>query len=225
MPEIELKGIDVNEIDLTEEKRQAKLLPERASLLSIHNDLTLNRVNEFVKEVKRRQKDVDNKLDPIIDFARKTKKALLDLKKETKAGLIRAEEIAKAEINRYLTKLKNEKLKADRLIAEEAEKRFAAARELEKEGKPEEAEELRKEETTLAPAPKEIKLSGTHQVTRWDAEVIDESKLDRDLLMPNMVKIRKIATTYKDKASRAGVRFFPITDVVTRIKTKDEPFF
>lgn len=216
-----MQEINVNEIDLTEEKRQAKLLPERASLLSIHSEATLNRVNEFVKEVKRRQKDVDDKLDPILKLVKGTKKALEDLKKETKAGLIRAEEIAKAEINRYLTKVKEEMRAAERLVAAEAEERFSKARELEKEGKPEEAEELRKEETTVAPVPKELKLSGTHQVTRWNAEVIDESKLDRDLLMPDMVKIRKIATTYKEKASRAGVRFFPTTDVVTRIKEKD----
>lgn len=218
MQEIEVKELDLNEIDLTEEKKQAKLLPERASLLSIHNELTLLRVNEFVKEVKLRQKEVDRKLDPLIDFAKKTKNGLTKLKKETKAGLILAEQIAKAEINKYLTKVRDEMREAERKVAAEAEKRFSKARELEKEGKPEEAEELRKEETTVAPVPKEIKLSGTHQVTRWDAEVIDESKLDRDLLMPNMVKIRKIATTYKEKASRAGVRFFSVTDVATRIK-------
>lgn len=213
-----MKEIDLNEIDLTEEKRQAKLLPERASLLSIHSELTLNRVNEFVKEVKRAQRDVDNKLDPILKLVKATKKGLDNLKKETKAGLILAEQIAKAEINRYLTKVKEEMRKAERKIAEEAEERFSKARELEKEGKPEEAEELRKEETTVVPVPKELKLDGTHQVTRWDAEVIDESKLDRDLLMPNMVKIRKIATMYKEKASRTGIRFFPVTDVATRIK-------
>lgn len=213
-----MKEIYLNKIDLTEEKRQAKLLPERASLLSIHSELTLNRVNEFVKEVKRRQRDVDDKLDPIIKLVKGTKKALDNLKKETKAGLILAEEIAKAEINRYLTKIKEEMRKAERERAAEAEERFSKARELEKEGKPEEAEALREGDTAVVPVPEELKLNGTHQVTRWDAEVIDESKLDRDLLMPNMVKIRKIATTYKEKASRDGVRFFPVTSVSTRIK-------
>lgn len=213
-----MKEIDLNEIDLTEEKRQAKLLPERASLLSIHNEATLIRVNEFVKEVKLRQREVDDKLDPIIKLVKGTKKALDNLKKETKAGLILAEEIAKAEIARYLTKIREEMRKAERERAAEAEERFSKARELEKEGKPEEAEALREGDTAVVPVPEEIKLDGTHQVTRWDAEVIDESKLDRDLLMPNMVKIRKIATTYKEKASRAGIRFFSVTDVSTRIK-------
>ena len=213
-----MQEIDLNEIDLTEEKRQAKLLPERASLLSIHSEATLIRVNEFVKEVKLRQKEVDKKLDPIIKLVKGTKKALDDLKKETKAGLILAEEIAKAEIARYLLKVREEMRKAERLAADEAEERFSKARELEKEGKTEAAEELRKEETTVAPVPKELKLEGTHLAVTWDAEVIDESKIDRDLLTPNMVKIRKIATTYKEKASRAGIRFFSVTGVRTRTR-------
>lgn len=213
-----MQEIDLNKIDLTEEKRQAKLLPERASLLSIHSEATLNRVNEFVKEVKRRQKDVDNKLDPILDLVKGTKKALDNLKKETKAGLIRAEEIAKAEIARYLTKLRDERLEAERKAAEEAEERFRKARELEMEGKAKEAEALREADTAVVPVPKEIKLAGTHLKETWEFEIEDESKIPRDFLMIDRVKIGKTVRTFKDKTNIPGVMVFPKTGVSTRIK-------
>lgn len=213
-----MQEIDLNEIDLTEEKKQAKLLPERASLLTIHSEATLIRVNEFVKEVKLRQKAVDDKLDPIINFAKKTKKALDNLKKETKAGLILAEEIAKAEIARYLTKIREEMRKAERERAAEAEERFSKARELEKEGKPEEAEELRKEETTIAPVPKELKLDGTHLAETWDFEIVDESLIPRDFLVIDRVKIGKTVRMFKDKTNIPGVRVFSKTGVRTRTK-------
>lgn len=213
-----MQEIDLNKIDLTEEKRQAKLLPERASLLSIHNELTLNRVNEFIKEVKRRQRDVDDKLDPIIKFASATKKAVNDLKKETKAGLILAEEIAKTEIARYLTKMKEEMQAAERKARLEADERFEEARKLEAEGKEKEAEELREADTAIIEIPKEIKLAGTHLKEIWDFEIVDESKIPRDFLTIDHVKIGKVVRTFKDRTNIAGVRAFSKPSVSTRIK-------
>lgn len=209
---------ELNIEELEEIKSRARLLPERASLISVHSTATLTRANEFVKGVKLMMKEYDHAFDDVITGLRELKKKAVNKKKEYYEPLVKAEMIAKAEINRYLDKLEEIEIKARAKAAEEAEKRFKEARELEAEGKPEAAEALREEETTVAPIPVAPKIEGSHRKKLWTFEIIDETKLLRRHLMPDEVAIGKEAREKKDKANIPGVRVFSKPVFATRIK-------
>lgn len=211
-----VKELNIEELEAI--RRRAKLLPERASLISVHSTATLNRANDFVRGIKLMMKEYDHAFDEIIVYLRKAKKKALDTKKEYYEPLVKAEMIAKAEINRYLDILEEKEIAARKLAAEEAEEKFKEARELEAEGKPEMAEALREEETTLAPVPVAPKIEGSHRKKLWTFEIIDETKLLRRHLMPDEVAIGKEAREKKDKANIPGVRVFSKPVFATRIK-------
>lgn len=210
-----VKELNIEELEKI--KGRARLLPERASLISVHSQATLLRANEFVKLVKTMMKEYDNAFDDVIAGLRELKKKAVNKKKEYYEPLVKAEAIAKAEINRYLDVLEEKEIAARKKLAEEAEERFSKARDLEAAGKPEAAEALREEETTVAPIPDAPKIEGSHRKELWDAEVIDESKLLRKHLMPDLVAIKKEAREMKEKANIPGVRVFKKKIFATRI--------
>ena len=107
---------------------------------------------------------------------------------------------------------------------EEEERLEAEARKVEEEKllhralEAEEAGDLRMAEKILSKAiyvaPVEIaketpKLNGGPVFrTVWDFEIVEEAKIPRDCMMPDLVKIRKLVTSFKDKTVISGIRVF-----------------
>lgn len=140
--------------DLEQIKTKALGFPERAKKLIVHNETTLLAANEFVQDVKELIKAVSDSYDPIISHAKSEKKKYIEPLRES-------ERTVKTYIASYFEK--QEELR--RIAEEEARKKeelrqkkeqevVDEAKELEREGKYEEAED-KIEEVPLPPKPAE----------------------------------------------------------------------
>jgi len=199
-------------------KTQALVLPEKAGFITVHSQTTLDRANEFLKTVKVFRKNVKDFFGPIKKNLNKAKSELMERINFLDNPAEKAEKIVKKEIERYLAEQEEKRLKAEEEARQEKEKAFEKAREAEKLGFEEEAEKIRKEETKLAtPLPPPVKAEGTHLRKNWTYEVTDITKVPREYLVLDSVKVNAIVRADKEKTNIPGIRAYQETSVSTRI--------
>ncbi|MCK4497272.1 MAG: hypothetical protein KAU24_03695 [Candidatus Aenigmarchaeota archaeon] len=209
----------MQETQLAELRTQSSHFPERAGFIVVNSQNTLNRANDFLKDIKAFLKHLDDFFDDNIARLHKAHKEAKAQKTHFEDPPKRALAIVREVIRKYLVEQEGLRREAEEKARQEKEKKFEEARELEKEGKKEKAEEIRKEETALAtPLPPVVKANGTHLRTHWTWQVVDIDKVPKEYFVLDALKINSIVRAMKDKTNIPGIRAFQESTVATRIK-------
>jgi len=204
---------------LEELRVQVSNFPDRAGFITVHSQNTLDRANDFLKDIKGFRKQLNDFFDPNINRLHKAHKEAKAQKTRFEEPLKKAEEIVKKEITAYLVNQDNIRRETEEKAKQEAEKRFEEARELEKQGMKEEAEKMREEETALvSPLPPIAKAEGTHLTKHWIWELDDIEKVSREYLILDELKINAEVRLKKGETNIPGIRVFQKSGIATRIK-------
>jgi len=206
------------ETQLKELRTQSSHFPERAGFIVVNSQNTLNRANDFLKDIKAFLKHLDDFFDENINRLHKAHKEAKAQKTHFEEPPKKALAIVREEIRKYLVEQEGLRRKAEEKASQEREKKFEEARELEKEGKKEEAEQIREDETALAPAlPEVVKTDGTHLRKHWTWQVTDIDKVPKEYFILDTLKINSIVRAMKGKTSIPGIRAFQESTIATRL--------
>ena len=224
----------MEKVDFSE---KAIVLAGEAKSLVVVDQETANRATQLILAGKEVIKKIKDYFAPLKKAADEAKKKLLDAEKaelqrvepyieklqssltawrlEQERKRREAEEVARrAELERK--RLEEELLrKAEearrleeekkRLEGEEAAKK--AREELERKA----LEEIAAKEAEIIPPPpipEKPKTEGLTLRENWTFEIVDESLIPREYLVPDLVKIRKVVQVMKDRANIPGIRVF-----------------
>lgn len=216
-----------------EKIEQALVFPNQARAISINDENSLLKANDFLLEIRELRKEVDSTFKPIIERAHQAHKEALAQKKKYDKPLEEAESITKRVIAVYLSEVerkRKEAIEKQRLeslrIQEEIEKkendRKWRAEGAVLDGDIEKAKEILNEEIPeIAPAtviPDAPKLNGTSIKKIWKWEIADGSKIPRVYLIPNDTLITRIVKERKDETEIPGIRVFTEDSVSVRSK-------
>lgn len=208
----------MEEIQTKELELRVFSLPERASFITIHNEPTLIRANEFLKTVKTLRKEVDDTFDPISTKQYAAFKETKNQKGRFEQPLKEAEIIVKGLISCYMQKLAREREEAEAKQREKEEKRFQDARDADKIGLEEKAKEIREDDTKLAPIPEPTKLEGTHIKKLWRWKIVDVDKIPREYMTADVLKINAQVKAFKDKTNIPGIKVYQESIVASSSK-------
>lgn len=198
-----------------EEEKKALTVKEQATALTITDKPSYDRAAELLLSIKDLRKQISETFKPIIEKAHQAHKEALNQQRKVETPLIEAEAIIKPRMAEFLAEAERiRKAEEERLrkLAEKAEeeRRLAEALQAEEEGLPEEAEAILNDRPAWIPppiVPKTVQTgSGISLKQNWKFEVADASKLPREYLMPDMVKIGGIARAMKSATNIPGVR-------------------
>ena len=196
-------------------KTQAKVeersltLTEEVNGVSISDQESLNKANNFLAEIKGLRKEVADTFDPIISKAHKAHAEALAQKKKIDAPLADAEKTIKRGMAFYIDEQDRKR--------EEEEK---VARDMIDAG----LGDLALKEHIPQP-----KMEGTHTQTRWHAEVVDKEKLIKavanghvstEAITPNMSYLNSCATGDKGTFNIPGVKEVRETSMVSTRRSK-----
>lgn len=143
-----------------EMESQALALPERAKLITVADNESMEQANNFKLEIKATIKSIDEWFKPIAEKAHQAHMAITGKWRETKAPLEQADAYITQQVKSYLAGVRRKQEEEERRLREEArrieeERRMQEAEELEKEGRIEEANEILEEPISyVAPAVK-----------------------------------------------------------------------
>ncbi len=203
-------------------------IPDQAKMILVRDAESMARGNEFFLVIRGLRKKIDDTFDPIISKAHEAHKEAINQKKKIEEPLI----IAANWLNVQMTAYKQEQ---DRIRREEEEKirqiaireemerrkkeeqrRMEEAAALEQAGAKEEAEQVMAEiiqETAspiivdpLPPITSKVETRGMATQTTWTFEIISESLIPRQYLIPDMVKIGGIVRALKDATNIPGIK-------------------
>lgn len=170
-----------------------------------------------LQEIKRRQKVIDDRLEPEKKKAYVAYMAWNDLIKELKAPLLAREAFDKKEMAAWDAEQERIRREEEKRLQAEARKReeearLAAAIEAEQHGEKEEAEAIINEKPAYVPPvvlPKATpKVQGISYRDNWTFRITDPNKIPREYMVPNETAIRKVVSALKDKANIPGVEVF-----------------
>lgn len=209
----------MQETQLKELRTQSSHFPERAGFIVVNSQNTLNRANDFLKDIKAFLKHLDDFFDENINRLHKAHKEAKAQKNHFEEPPKKALAIVREEIRKYLVEQEGLRRKAEEKASQEREKKFEEARELEKQGKKEEAEQIREDETALAPAlPPVVKAEGTYTTKHWTWEEEDPDKIPRKYYILDRLAINKIVREHKGKTNIPGIKVFQESTIATRLK-------
>ena len=198
----------------------AASFPARASFIIINSQATLDRANEFMKGVKTYIKAVADMMDPAIKKGKAAVAENVSIKKRLQAPAKEAEGIVKPAITKYLADQDEIRSKAKEEAEEAIEEKFEKARDVERLGDKEGAEEIRKTETAMAkPLPPVVKAAGTYLTKYWTWEEEDpgSDKIPRKYYVLDILEINRIVREQKDKTNIPGIRVFQKASSRTRL--------
>lgn len=203
----------IKQLELT-----AASFPARAGFIVINSQATLDRANEFMKGVKTYIKAVAEMMDPAIKKGKAAVAENVSIKKRLQGPAKEAEGIVKPAITKYLADQDEIRSKAKEEADQAIEKKFEKAREIERLGDKEGAEEMRKTETAMAePLPPVVKAAGTYLTKHWTWEVEDQLKIPSRYFTLDLLKINKEVREQKDKTNIPGIRVFQEASSRTRL--------
>lgn len=192
-----------------------------------------------LQEIKRRQKIVKDRLEPIRENQHKAWKGVCNLITDLLKPLEAAESMIKKKCIAFDDEQRRKQEEAARRAEaqrqeeerKKQEKLEAQAKKAEEKGQIEKAEALREQKEAVAIAPQFIPpppptaIKGSSFRKTWKGEVTDmvalcraiaEGKASPNLVMANMPAINAHAKANKDTWPLAGVRFFEETDMSVR---------
>lgn len=197
----------------------AASFPARASFIIVNSQATLDRANEFMKGVKTYIKAIDDLMDPAIKKGKAAVAENVSIKKRLQGPAKEAEGIIKPVITKYLEEQDELRRKEKEKLAQDVEKKFEKAREIERLGDKEKAEEIRKKETAVAEIlPPPVKAAGTYLTKYWTWEVTNIDEVPRDRFILDTLGINKTVREQKGKTNIPGIRVFQKASSTTRIK-------
>lgn len=170
-----------------------------------------------LQEIKRRQKVIDDRLEPEKKKAYAAYMAWNDLIKELKAPLLAREAFDKKEMAAWDAEQERIRREEERRLQEEARKREEEARlqaaiEAEQQGEKEEAEAIINEPPAYVPPvvlPKSTpKVQGISYRDNWTFRITDPNKIPREYMVPNETAIRKVVSALKDKSNIPGIEVY-----------------
>lgn len=196
----------------------AASFPARASFIMVNSQATLDRANEFMKGVKTYIKAVDELMDPAIKKGKEAVAENVSIKKRLQGPAKEAEGIIKPVITKYLVDQDELRRKAKEEADQAIEKKFEKARDIERLGDKEKAEEIRKTETAIAEAPPPpVKAAGTYLAKHWTWEEEDLEKIPKKWWTLDRLAINKEVREQKGKTNIPGIRVFQKSDSRTRL--------
>jgi len=208
-----MEEAQVKELEIT-----AASFPARATFITVHSQATLDRANEFLKGVKTYRKQIADLMDPAIKKGREAVAENVSIKKRLDDPAKAAEEIVKPVITKYLAEQDELRQKEKEKLEQAVEKKFEEAREIERLGDKNKAEEIRKAETAVADAlPPPFKAAGTFLTKHWTWEVEDHLKIPSRYFTLDILKINKEVREKKEKTDIPGIRVFQKASSKTRI--------
>lgn len=183
--------------------------------------------------VKDLQKQVEATFDPVISQANKAHKTALEAKRKHAAPLLEAEQLIKAQCAAWVESQERARRLAEaelRSKAKEAEEirllEEAAALET---VDPQAAEALLEQAQNVEPSISlgdfTPKVEGVSYGETWDFEIVDESKIPREYLVLDLVKIRKVVKALKAMTDIPGVRVFARKSVAVKVPVEKEVSF
>jgi len=207
------------ETQLAELRTQSSHFPERAGFIVVNSQNTLNRANDFLKDIKAFLKHLDDFFDENINRLHKAHKEAKAQKTHFEEPPKKALAIVREEIRKYLVGQEKIRREAEEKARQEKEKKFEEARELERTGDEESARHIRDETTAVGtPLPPVIKAEGTHLRKHWTWQVVDIDKVPKEYFVIDALKINSIVRAMKGKTNIPGIRAFQESTVATRIK-------
>lgn len=221
----------MNTTDKDKLKKEGQGVLEKARAIKVKTEDDWNGAGDFLKEIKKVQDTIDDKLNPIIKEQRSALKLQTDLKKEMRAVPDEAETIVKGEMSGYAARMRE-------IRQEQERKRLAKAQEKADKEKQERLEQLKKdgatkkeikeeekEEAVAEPAETKRATPKNEGVTTrqvWSAEVTDTDALikfvakngvdlENNLVIPNMPALNEAARNRKKEGE-----IFPGVKAVSR---------
>lgn len=216
---------------------KAIVLAREAQSLAVRDQETANRATLLILAGKDMVKKIKEHFAPLKKAADEAKKKLLDAEKAELQKVEPYIEKLQASLTAWRLEEERKRREAEeaarraelerRRLEEELLRKAEEARRLEEEKKKlegEEAarkarEELEKQALEEAaarekqiipppPIPEKPKTDGLTLRENWTFEIVDESQIPREYLVPDPVKIRKVVQVMKDKTNIPGIRVF-----------------
>lgn len=180
----------------------------------------------FLQFVAGRKKQVEEVFDPIVTKAYAAHKEAVAQKKKFMDPLVAAESAVKGKVSMFRMEQERIRRAEEQRLADEAKKEaddraLAEAAELEANGEKELADMVL-QNAAEAPAPVVVlespvpRQEGIAKRKNWRYEVIDESKVPREYMIPSDVKIGAVVRSQKGLTKIPGVRVWSEDTVSVR---------
>jgi hypothetical protein len=199
-------------------------LIDQAKAIAIRTHEQYEAACRFVLEVKAHDKRVDEAFDPIVKAAHEAHRKALEQKKYYKRTGEEALCIVEPKLLAYRREQEDRRRGEEARLQREAQKRaeeeaLRAAEEAERRGEHEEAQAIIEEPVKAPPVVLEDttpKVAGISERAVWKARVVDEAKVPREYLMPDLKKLDRLAKAMKGAMTIAGVEFYEERSIVKR---------
>lgn len=210
---IETAPINVSAAEDTE--KETALILSNANELVIKNQETYVQSADFLKAIKSKAKELEELRKGLTRPLDESKRKIMDLFR------LPIEKLDKAEIKIKILMLgyskEQERIRREqelKLQAEAEKKRVKLEQKAEKareEGKETKAVQYEtRAETITMPvvAPRVDKVNGIVEKSIWKARIVDEAKIPRAYLIPNMEAIQRVGVATKGSIKIEGIKFY-----------------
>lgn len=223
---------------------KAIILAQEAQSLVVRDQQTASRATELILVGKEMMKKIRDYFAPLKKAADEAKKKLLDAERAELQKIEPHIEKLQSSLTTWRFEQERKRREAEeaarraemekRRLEEELLRKAEEARRLEEEKRKQEGEEaarkareelerealeeaVAKEAQIVAPPiPEKPKTEGLVFRENWNFEIIDESQIPREYLVPDPVKIRKVVQVMKDRTNIPGIRVFNVPIVVKK---------
>lgn len=208
--------------EIIEVNTLALSVPDQAKMITVitnNNDYT--KAANILLTIKEIRKKIEATFKPIKQKFDAAKKEVLDQEKAADRPLIEAEMYIKPLISGYLLEQERIRKEEERRLQEQArkeeeERQLQEAILAEQSGHKDEAEAIMEAPVQAPPVvvPKAVpKVEGISMRENWDFEIVSESLLPRQYLMPNLVAIRQVVRGLKGNSNIPGVKVFKTSNI------------
>lgn len=221
-----------DETAIGENEQKALTIIRAGTSIEVRDQTSLTAVNGLLVDIKTLRRKFDDEFNPGIAGAFAQHRLLVAQKKKWTDPLDEAERIIKPRIAAYLVEQDNIRREAEReaerarlQIEKEAQDASDVATELIKQGSTAEADEIidmayakiREINADTPFVPDKPVANGVSLRETWDYEIVDAALIPRTFLVPDLTMIRRYGQNMKHQASVAGIRFFPVKSIASRV--------
>jgi len=198
-------------------EKKAGVLLEKAYDFVIQTGPEYESAGEFLKTIKKLQKEIDSTFDPIVSSAHSTWKEALSAKKKHSEPLALAEKVVKEKAGDYLATEEKRRQEEEARLRVEAEKKakeeqLARAVEAEDMGATEEdVQEVLQEHIPIAPivVQKSVpKVQGISQRSSWKFRVTNKKALPEEYKMANEKTIGAVVRSQEGETRIPGIEIW-----------------
>ena len=207
-------------VEVEQVEQQGLELVKQAQEIAVRDASTFQQAGFFLRNIAGYLKRVGEVFDPIVEAAHKAHKVAVEQRKKMTEPAQVADRLVRAEMGKYES-AERERVVLEQRAAEaerrrlEDEERLRIAATLEKEGKPEAAEQALTAPVTVRvytpPVQPVIRAEGVSFREDWDFEIEDETLIPREYLMPDEKKIRAFVKATKGATKIPGIKAVPKT--------------